>query len=470
MTGFDNEITNIVLWKPHYKQALALQSPAFELLFGGAAGGGKSDFLLMDFYAGVQEYGKHWRGILFRRTYAELEELMRRANGLYVPLGGRLVNKGRDYVFANGASLAFRYLENDNDVLRYQGHQYTWIGFDELGNYATDFAWRYMITRCRSAAGVPCYMRATANPGGSGHAWIKSRFIDGLEPYKTHRTVEAAGLVKLPITRAFIPSRLEDNPSLMKNDPDYANRLKLLPSHLYRAMRGGDWDIFAGQVFDEFRRSLHVVKPFALEPGLWKKFYALDWGYAKPFSLGKWAVNGEGRMVRYGEWYGCKKDEMNAGVHMGADEAAARAWEMAVQEGVTECVADWAMRNKEDEGPSPWEKWEKAGFKMIDAVKDRVNGLAIFHQRLKAKGEDGRPTLLIFDHCVDFIRTIPVLTPDPSNPEDVNSKLEDHIYDESRYAMMSAFAHNPADALRKQNGSWNFKRRGESWDPLSMVV
>jgi hypothetical protein len=302
MTGFDNEIANKVLWKPHYKQALALKSPAFELLFGGAAGGGKSDYLLMDFYAGVQEYKRHWRGILFRRTYGELEELMRRAGELYVPLGGRLVNKGRDYVFPNGASVSFRYLEHDNDVLRYQGHQYTWIGFDELGNYATDFAWRYMITRCRSAAGAPCYMRATANPGGAGHAWIKARFIDGFEPYRVHRTVEAAGLVKLPITRGFIPSRLEDNPALMKNDPDYANRLKLLPSHLYRAMRGGDWDIFAGQAFDEFRRALHVVKPFALEPGSWKKFYALDWGYAKPFSLGKWAVNGEGRMVRYGEW------------------------------------------------------------------------------------------------------------------------------------------------------------------------
>jgi hypothetical protein len=106
---------------------------------------------------------------------------------------------------------------------------------------------------------------------------------------------------------------------------------------------------------------------------------------------------------------------------------------------------------------------------MIRANKDRINGASIFHQRLKARGEDGKPMLLVFDHCVDFIRTIPVLTPDPSRPEDINSKLEDHIYDESRYAMMSAFAHNPADALRKQNGSWNFKRKSESWDPFEMA-
>jgi hypothetical protein len=235
-------------------------------------------------------------------------------------------------------------------------------------------------------------------------------------------------------------------------------------------LRGGDWDIFAGQVFDEFRRELHVAKPFALEPGAWKKFYALDWGYAKPFSLGKWAVNSEGRMVRYGEWYGCSKDEMDAGVKMGAAEAAAKAWEMAIAEGVTECVADGAMWSRDDDDPSQAEKWEKAGFKMIRANKERKNGLAAFHQMLQTKCEDGRPMMLIFDHCVDFIRTIPVLTPDPSDPEDVNSKLEDHIYDESRYAVMSDFAHHPAAWLRRQNGQWNLKRRGDGWDPMEIAA
>jgi hypothetical protein len=454
-----------VLWKPHYKQALALKCPAFELLFGGAAGGGKSDFLLVDFYAGVPKYGNHWKGILFRRTYDELGELMKRAAELYGPLGGKLINKGRDYMFKNGAILEFRYLEQDKHVLRYQGHQYTWIGFDELGNYPTDFAWRYMISRCRSAAGVPCYMRATANPGGMGHAWIKTRFVDGFEPYQTHRTVETTGTGTIPITRCFIPSLLEDNPTLMRNDPDYQNRLKLLPGHLYRALRGGDWDIFAGQVFDEWRRELHVVKPFALEPGAWKKFYALDWGYQAPFSLGKWAVNGDGRMVRYGEWYGCGA-ELNTGIKMDPKEAAAKAWSMAVLEGVTEVVADTSMWEKTSDAPSAAEEWERAGFTMIQAHKARLNGLMIFHQRLKTMCADEKPMLLVFDPCVDFIRTIPTLTPDPSNPEDVNTSLEDHIYDESRYAMMSDFAHNPTSWLRKQNGSWNFRKaKGDSWDP-----
>jgi len=472
MTGFDqyyaNKTAYNVIWKPQFKQALALKSSAFELLFGGAAGGGKSDFLLMDFYAGVNKYKKNWKGILFRQTLSELEELIERADVLYKPLGAKFISTKKKYVFPGGATIKFRYLEHDNDVKKYQGHQYTWVGFDELGNYATDYAWRYMIIRCRSAAGVPCYMRGTANPGGVGHAWIKARFIDGYEPYKTHKTVETNGLLTVSITRAFIPSLLEDNAALMKNDPGYSDRLKLLPSQLYRAMRNGDWDVFAGQVFDEFRRELHVVKPFALEPGLWKKFYAFDWGFSKPFSLGKWAVNKEGRMVRYGEWYGLLDGETDEGIKLGNPKVAAKAWEMALLEGVTDVVADPSMWSKNDEGPSKAEVWEETGFKMIPANNDRQNGLAVCHQYLSTEMEDGKPMLLVFDHNVNFIRTIPVLTPDPSKPEDINTKLEDHIYDEWRYAAMSDFAHHPTNWLQKQNGQWNTKRRGDGWDPFAM--
>jgi hypothetical protein len=470
MTGFDKVFSKQnVLWKPHYKQALALKSAAFELLFGGAAGGGKSDFLLIDFWAGVMKYGKNWRGILFRKTYAELEELLKRAGELYVPLGGRFLAKRNEYAFPNGAYIRFKYLENDNDVANYQGHQYTWIGFDELGNYPSDFAWRYMISRCRSAAGVPCYMRATANPGGAGHAWIRARFIDGFEPYKTHRTVEtASGGAGVTVSRCFIPSLIEDNPTLMRNDPGYAERLKLLPNHQYRALRKGDWDVFAGQVFDEFRREKHVVKPFPLEPGCWKRFYSLDWGFATPFSLGKWAVNAEGRMVRYGEWYGADLGEFNKGLKMGASAAAEHAWEWAVAEGVTEIVADTACWNRTDDKElSVAEKWEEAGFTMIRANKDRKNGKMMFHQQLITLGEDNKPMMLIFDTCANFIRTIPAMVPSPADPEDVDTKLEDHIYDESRYAVMSEFVHHPADALRRQNGNWNFRKQRGGWDPLA---
>ena len=451
------------LWAPQKRQAQALANNSFELLYGGAAGGGKSDFLLVDFISFCNEWRQGWKGILFRRTYPELESIINRAKQLYIPLGARWNKAERTFYFPPGSKLQFRFLERDDDVTRYQGQEYTWIGFDELGNYPTDYCWRYMMSRARSAAGAPCYIRGTANPGGPGHAWIKTRFIDGFEPGKIYKTKDG-------LTRSFVKALIQDNKKLLNHDPDYLKRLEMLPSHLRRALLDGDWDVFAGQVFDEFRREKHVVKPFALPSGVWKRFYSLDWGFAKPFSLGKWAVNAEGRMIRYGEWYGCEKHEANTGIKMGAKKAAEIAWGHAVAEGVTEVIADGAMWGKQDDIPSPAEEWEATGFKMIPMYKekDRVNGLMQVHQQMMTTGEDGKPMMLIFDHCVDFIRTIPVLTPSPNNPEDINSDLEDHIYDETRYACMSEFAKYPGRALCKQNGSWNFGTKNKAeYDPLA---
>ena len=442
-TGYDSEIKSYVLWKPQYKQALAMKSPAFELFFGGAAGGGKSDFLLADFLGGVPGYGRHWQGILFRRSYTELEELLKRACELYIPLGARRVNKGRDFIFPSGALVKFRYLDNDNDVLVYQGHQYTWVGFDELGNYPTDFAWRYMISRCRSAAGVPCYMRGSGNPGGTGHAWIKARFIDGFEPYKIHKTVETAGAASIPVTRCYIPSKIEDNPALINNDPDYLNRMKLLPLHLYRALREGDWDIFAGQVFDEWRRDRHAVKPFALPQDGWRRFYAFDWGFTKPYALVKLAVNYDGKVVQYGEIYGCRKDEFNTGLKEGSPEVAAKAREHASNEGVTDMVADPASWNRQDNYPAPITAFQEAGFRCVPGNNDRKAGLQIVHDFLKQEDENGMPMFQVFDVCVNTVRTLPALTPDPHNPEDIDSSLEDHLYDAIRYGLMSRYARHP---------------------------
>jgi hypothetical protein len=417
--------------------------------------------LLVDFLYGVNEWGAEHNGILFRRSYPELEGLMKRAKTLYIPIGAIWREGEKLFRFPGGAELRFRHLDTDSEVTIYQGQQYTWVGFDELGNYRSDFAWSYMRSRIRSAAGATGYIRGTANPGGVGHAWIKDRFIDGFEPGKVYRD-PVTGL-----TKTFIPARLQDNHVLMNHDPQYLKRLQSLPTHLRRALLDGDWDIFAGQVFDEWRRNRHVVKPFALPPGAWHRFYSLDWGFTKPFSLGKWAVSGEGRMVRYGEWYGCSIDSYNTGIRMGSEAAAAKAWQAALQEGVTECVADPSLWGKVDDGPSVAEKWEKAGFRMIPGNNHRLNGLAMVHDRMMTEGEDGRPMLLVFDTCLNFIRTIPTLVPDENNPEDVDSDLEDHIYDETRYAVMSDFSHRPMDALRRQNGQWTTRARGRKWNPLA---
>ena len=451
----------MILWKPQPKQQLALSCPAFELFYGGAAGGGKSDFLLADFLAGCNEGRGAWRGILFRRTYKELEELIIRAKELYIPLGAHYQKTENVFTFPTGSFLRLRYLERDDDVGSYQGHQYTWCGFDELGNYATDYCYLYMISRLRSAAGLKCYMRATGNPGGVGHSWIKMRFIDGKKPNTIYTD-------EMGRSRCFIPSLLDDNRILMKNDPEYEKNLTLLPRYLYEALRCGNWDIVAGAAFEEFRREAHVIEPFALDSGQWFKFCSMDWGYAKPFSIGWWAVNSEGRMIRYRELYGCEKGEANKGVKKSASEVAKEAYSLSVAEGVTVMVADPAVWSKTDKEASIAEKFESAGWKMIKANNERINGKMQLHQLLKTKGEDGKPMLLVFDTCFDFIRTIPLLLPSKTHPEDIDTAMEDHIYDETRYAIMSEYARQPVRALRKQSGQWSFaskKAKSAGWNP-----
>lgn len=464
------------IWKPQPKQALALSCPAQELFFGGAAGGGKSDFILMDYLQGAAKYGKYWNGILFRQTTSQLEELQKRARELYTQVGGKYRGKGagelmNTWIFPNGATLKMRYLESIKDVDNYQGHQYTWIGIDELGNYPTPECWTFMISRLRSAHGVPCFIRGTANPGGKGHSWIKQRFMDNETPNKIfYREAEDFDGETVRTTCCFIPSRLEDNQELLKNDPGYSARLLTLPAHLARAMRYGDWSVFDGQIFDVFRTNTHVVKPFSLEPGIWFKFACMDWGFSRPFAIYWIAVNSLGRIVIYKEWYGCQKDNFNTGLKMGSTEVAETSWNMSVTEGVKDMVADPAIWNKQDNKPSVAENFMKAGWNMIKGNNDRKNGLVQFYNLLKDPvDENGTPMLTVFNTCHGFIRTLPMLQPNPLDMEDVDTSLEDHPYDAVRYGIMSDFVRHPANALRRQNGVSLRRPRQEEYDPLKNI-
>lgn len=466
------------IWSPQSKQAMALSCPASELFFGGAAGGGKSDFMLADYAAGVSKYGKHWNGIIFRQTTSELEELQKRARELYTQLGAYYRGKGagemgNTWVFPNGATLKMRYLESEKDVARYQGHQYTWVGIDELGNYPTPYCWEFMKSRLRSPYGVPCYIRGTANPGGVGHAWIKQKFMDDHVPNKIFtKEMKLDNGKVVTTTLCFIPSRLEDNAILMQNDPDYEARLMSLPGHLARAMRYGDWSVFDGQVFESFNTAKHVIKPRALPPGEWFKFCSMDWGWSHPYSIGFWAVNSIGHLIRYRELYGCQPGEFNKGLKKSARTLAEEAWQYAIYDGVRDMVADpaiWKDEKITDDSISIAQEFEKVGFKMHKANNDRINGLVMVDQFLKTPiDEIGTPMLQVFDTCTGFIRTIPMLTPNPNRPEDVNTDLEDHPYDDTRYAVMSEFVKHPTVALRRQNGTWarNQHDTYESYDPL----
>ena len=442
-----------VLWEPEERQAYAMRCDADQLFYGGAAGGGKTECSLAFNIRGVMEWGKDWRGIIFRKTVPQLDEIIRRGKELYGPMGAKYNQTKHIFTFPNKAEVRLASLEREQDVEKYQGHQYTLIVFDELGNWATDYCWNFMFSRCRSPAGIPCQMLGTGNPGGVGHAWIKNMFIDGFKPdvkYCLPVAFDREARQWEYISRCFVPSRLEDNPKLLAKNPKYKTFLLSLPTHLRRALYEGDWDVHGGQFFDEWRRNRHVIKPFALPQNSWLRFYCLDWGYSRPYALAKLAVNYDGKVIQYGEIYGCLRGEINKGTREGSPEVAKKSWEDAVREGVTVMVADPSCWNKQNSYPAPITAFEEAGFRCIRANNDRKPGAQIVHDYLKQKGENEQPMFQVFETCYHTIRTIPALLPDPHEPEDVDSKLEDHLYDAVRYGLMSRYAGNPGNYLPRR--------------------
>ena len=423
------------VWQPQPKQRMALNCPADELFYGGAKGGGKSDFLLADFLTHL-DYGAAHRGIMFRRTYDELAELQIRANEIYPELGGRYASGEKMWHFPKGATLRMRYLDRDQDVHHYQGHQYTWLGFDELTNWPRDKGYVWMFSCARSPHGVPVSIRASGNPGNVGHQWVKQRFIDGKIPMHMYYNAEQK------MTSTFIPAKLEDNLILIMKDPQYETRLKALPPHLYRAYRNGDWDIFAGQAFEEYRRDKHVIHPIPLDPS-WRRFCSFDWGYARPYSIGWWAVTNEGRLIRYREMYGCEPGKHDVGIKKAQSQLARESWNISVAEGCDTMVVDPSIFNKPGEAPTVAETFQAVGWNIIKGENDRKSGLARVHDYMKQTGPDGQPLLMVFDTCHAWIRTIPTLVVDEKNPEDLDTTGEDHAYDETRYAVMSKMALQP---------------------------
>jgi len=259
-------------------------------------------------------------------------------------------------------------------------------------------------------------------------------------------------------TRCFIPSRLEDNPALREKDPRYEVRLQTLPKHLREMWRWGNWDIVAGAIFDNWSPARHVFRPFKVPPS-WKIYRAMDWGSARPFSIGWWAIDYDGRLWRVGEWYGWS-GKANEGCRLPARTVALRALEYErkrwgkgrVQPG----PADPSCWNQVDPGqPSVAETMADVGFAFERGNHDRIQGLQELYSRLSwdPKGQQ-RPGLCVFQFCQHFIRTVPVLVPDETKPEDVDTDLEDHVYDEARYMVMfakSMKSYTPAEVGRRRN-------------------
>ena len=430
-----------------------------ELFYGGAAGGGKSDFLLGDYLQDVPTYGKHWMGVIFRRTYNELEELLRRSREIYPASGAVWHEQAKTWTWPNGAVLRMRYVERDADATRYQGHQYTWIGWDELTQWPSDYAYRFLRARLRSAHGVPTKrIRAAANPGGVGHHWVKAYFVDpapgGLTPILDKVT---------NARRMFVPARLRDNAILLSADPTYRDRLKGLASDaMVRAWLEGDWTVIEGAFFDCWSYEKHVLDPF-LVPRDWARFRAMDWGSAKPFSVGWWAIAGEdrrierkmgrvdfiprGALVRYREWYGSAGPDK--GLKMTAEQVAQgivqREASVEARDKLRYAVLDPACF-KEDGGPSIAERLNRIlvaahlrPFHQADNCRIPQRGSMGGWDQMRARlvGTHGISMIYCFSDHAASIRTIPALQHDPSKAEDVHTESEDHAADEWRYACMS---------------------------------
>lgn len=447
-------VTETIIWQPQAgPQVDLITCPCFEIFFGGARGGGKTDGMLGEWIRHAEDHGENAIGLMLRRERTQLIETIERSHNIYGRLDG-WVWKEQDKMWRapNGARLRFAYLERDADAEAYQGHSYTRIYIEELTNFPDPKPVMKLMATLRSGSGVPCGFRATGNPGGPGHSWVKTRYIDPApqgyeiltETFKNPFTNESTTK-----QRVFIPSKLNQNKFL---GADYVANLQMAGNEaLVKAWLEGDWSVIEGAFFDCWSHAKHVVRPFSL-PDDWLRFRSADWGSAAPFSVGWWAVVADdyrvadsglllprGCLVRYREWYGASGP--NEGLKLTAEEVARGIKQREGQDKIAYGVLDPAAFAV-DGGPSIAERMMKEGVSFRRADNKRVTQRGAMggwdQMRARLKGDaDGRPMLVVFETCKDFIRTVPVLQHDKDKPEDLDTSAEDHAADEARYGCMS---------------------------------
>lgn len=437
-----------IIWQPQPGPQMALlECPVFEVFYGGARGGGKTESSIGDWLQHSQTYGENAIGIFFRRKLVQLAEVVARTKQLFPKLGAKYNEQKKEWLMANGARLKFAYLERDSDAEEYQGHNYTRVYIEELTNFPSPTPINKLRATLRSGAGVPVGMRLTGNPGGAGHNWVKKRYIDpnpaGYDLLTDSEEVEVDGVkTMVSLSRVFIPSKIGDNQLLIRNDPTYILRLRQSGSEaLVKAWLEGNWDIVDGAFFDEFDESRHVLLSrewLHRIPAAAMRFRAFDWGSAKPFSVGWYAVSDGswglpvGAMVKYREWYGACGP--NKGLKMTSDLVAEGILTREKGERISYGAADPSIFIR-DGGPSIGETMIVRGCMWKRADNRRKPGWEELRRRLV--GVDGQPLLYFLDTCEDTIRTLPTIQHDDVDPEDLDTEAEDHALDETRYAVMS---------------------------------
>lgn len=478
-------MANNVIWTPQPKQIQFLCRPEYEALYGGAAGGGKSDALLAE--ALRQVHIPHYRAIIFRKTYPQLSELIDRSREIYTAAFPKATYNSTNHCwsFPSGAKIYFGSMQYAKDKTQYQGKRYDFIGFDELTHFTFE-EYSYMFSRNRPGGeGTRVYIRATANPGGIGHGWVKQRFITAAKPMTpivdTYTVYDPSGKqIKINKSRIFIPASVFDNQKLLSNDPEYLASLAMLPEAEKNALLYGDWDSFSGQVFSEWvddknhyedRQWTHVIAPFRI-PKDWTVVRGFDFGYAKPFSVGWYAVDRRGCIYRIAEYYGCT-ETANTGIMINPVEIAA---EIKHIENENENLKGRTITGIAD--PSIFDRSRGESVADLMAMSPnfilwsggdntRIAGKMQYHYRFMFN-KDGLPMFYCFNTCKHFIRTIPALVYDDKKVEDINTEQEDHIYDECRYVLMAnpmtapreraevPYTDDPLEQRKKKNADYSF--------------
>jgi hypothetical protein len=452
-----------IIWKPQEgSQVLFLSCPIYEVLYEGTRGCQKTDSLIMDFAQDVGKgFGSAWRGIIFRRTYKQLDDIIERTKHWYNQIFPGIKYNESKYVWTwpGGEQLFLRHMDNPMDYWNYHGHQYPYIAWEEITSWPDDKCYESMKACCRSSQmGMPRKYRATTNPWGIGRIWVKRYFVDPAPPGMIITNKEGEQRVRIHGT-------IYENKALLAADPDYIKRLKSIKDQAKRkAWLLGDWNIPIGGPLDEcWDEVRHVIEPFEI-PNTWYLDRSFDWGSAKPFSVGWWAesdgsdiktANGttrsfpRGTLFRIYEYYGWNGNENEGCGKLAIDIAkdikkieASEQFKKIAGNNFTMHIgpADTSIFTKSN-GVSIAKDMTKEGVLWKKADKSpgsRIQGLEKFRRLLSnaIKIPIEEPGLFVFSNCRDFIRTVPSLPRDPRNPEDIDSSTEDHIYDETRYRIL----------------------------------
>lgn len=419
---------------------LMASGQTFELLYGGAGSGGKSEWLLWHLHDMALRF-PGFSGILIRRTYKELERTailrsMARFNRAHCKYNAT----NKRWVFDNGSIIEFGYLEADTDVFQYDSAEYDCVAWDELTQFPTDYPYRYLFSRLRtsitkSVRGLVPHVISGTNPHRTGVAWVKPRFVEIGEWEQIHKiATEIDENTSREVARVFIPAKMSDNRYVQREH--YLAALSLLDEATRKAIEEGSWDVIEGQYFTDWNRALHVVTPFAI-PDHWRRIGGYDYGYANPAAHEWAAVDGDGAIYVYREMYGTGMTPREQATRIKQSEA--------VGEQIDYRIADPSIWTHTGAGPPIASQFGDAGVHFRKANNARIDGWSRLREYLRPsrrrENEDGSvtmlPSIFFFSTCTDLVRTLPLLVHDRKRPEDVDTEGEDHAPDALRYLVMS---------------------------------